>query len=104
MEIGMCTQCIISIFRPMKLKTNANPYFRNTKRSATFARRKYIALKPKTAKILDVNTMNGSVVTAKTAGMLSTANITSLNSIMIKTKNSGVAIFLPFSMVKNLSP
>ena len=48
--------------------------------------------------------MKGSVVTAKIAGMLSTAKMTSLNSIIINTSKSGVAMRLPFSMVKNFSP
>ena len=104
MEIGICTQCIISILIPIKLNTKAKPYLRKIKRSAKSASKKYMARRPKMAKMLEVRTMKGSVVTAKIAGMLSTAKMTSLNSIIINTSKSGVAMRLPFSMVKNFSP
>ena len=41
--------------------------------------------------MFEVSTMNGSVVTAKIAGMLSTASITSLTSTSTSTSSSGVA-------------
>ncbi|MNJ72783.1 hypothetical protein D3C77_694900 [compost metagenome] len=56
------------------------------------------------AKIFEVKTMNGSVVTAKIAGMLSTANIKSLASISTSTRNIGVAQRTPFCRTKNRSP
>ena len=96
MEIGICTQCIINILIPIKLNTKAKPYLRKIKRSAKSASKKYMARRPKMAKMLEVRTMKGSVVTAKIAGMLSTAKMTSLNSIIINTSKSGVAMRLPF--------
>jgi hypothetical protein len=54
------------------------------------ASRKNIARRPSTANTLEVSTMNGSVVIAKMAGMLSTAKITSVTAIRISTTNSGV--------------
>src|SRR5436305_1207767 len=42
------------------------------------------------AKMLEVKTMNGSSVTAKMAGMESTANTTSVTSTVIRAMNSGV--------------
>ena len=48
--------------------------------------------------------MNGSVVTAKIAGIESTAKIRSVNSTSSSTTNSGVAMRRPFSRTKNLSP
>ena len=52
---------------------------------------KYRARSPRMAKILEVNTMNGSRVTAKIAGIESTANTRSVSSIATSTSNSGVA-------------
>ena len=60
------------------------------------ASRKYSARRPMMAKMFEVKTMNGSVVTAKMAGMLSTANTRSLASISISTRNIGVAQSTPF--------
>ncbi|MNV90861.1 hypothetical protein D3C71_1852850 [compost metagenome] len=62
------------------------------------ASRKNIARRPSTAKTLEVSTMNGSVVIAKIAGMLSTAKITSVTAIRISTTNSGVNQRLPSRM------
>ena len=53
--------------------------------------KKNIARRPKIAIKFAVNTINGSEVTAKIAGMESTAKITSDASTKINTKNSGVA-------------
>ena len=47
------------------------------------------------AKAFDENTMNCSWLTASTAGTLSTAKITSVNSTSTSTANSGVARRLP---------
>ena len=41
---------------------------------------------------------------AKIAGMESTAKIKSVNSITATTTKSGVAIFIPFSIVKKFPP
>ena len=68
------------------------------------ASRKYMARSPMIAKIFEVNTMNGSVVTAKIAGMLSTAKTKSLASINTNTSNIGVAWRKPSIRTKNDSP
>ena len=47
------------------------------------------------AKAFDEKTMNGSWLTASTAGTLSTAKITSVASTSTSTANSGVASRLP---------
>ena len=52
--------------------------------------------------MLEVNTMNESVVMPKIAGTLSNANNTSLSSTHTKHRNKGVARRLPFSIVKKL--
>ncbi len=48
--------------------------------------------------------MNGSRVTAKIAGIESTAKIRSVNSTRTRTTNIGVASSRPLRRVKNLSP
>jgi hypothetical protein len=48
-------------------------------------------------------TMNRSVVTAKIAGIESTANVRSENPTSSSTTNSGVARRTPFSRTKNWS-
>ena len=63
-----------------------------------------MARRPRMAKMLLVSTMNGSLVMAKMAGMLSTAKITSVRPTSAITISSGVAKRLPFSTVKNFSP
>ncbi|MNI96772.1 hypothetical protein D3C73_1552950 [compost metagenome] len=68
------------------------------------ASRKYSARRPMMAKMLEVNTINGSVVTAKMAGMLSTANTTSVASITSSTTNMGVAYRSPPMRTKNDCP
>ena len=57
----------------------------------------------KMANILEVNTINGSLVMAKIAGMLSMAKITSENSINTNTKNIGVNQRTPLIFTQNLS-
>jgi hypothetical protein len=80
-----------SILAPTKTRTAANPSFRYTKRVIIPARRKYRARTPRMAKAFDVNTRNGSSVTAKIAGMESTANTTSVVSPATSTASIGVA-------------
>lgn len=48
--------------------------------------------------------MKGSPVTANTAGIESTANITSVSSIVMSARKSGVARLRPNSTAKNLFP
>lgn len=57
------------------------PFLTNSNLSAIAERRKYIERSPNTASILDENTMNGSVVMAKMAGIESIAknNISRFN-------------------------
>lgn len=59
-----------------------------------FARKKYMDLRPKMAKILELKTRNGSEVMAKIAGTLSKANRISVNSIIIRAINRGVAALI----------
>ena len=54
--------------------------------------------------MFDVNTMNGSRVTAKMAGMESIANTRSLPSIATSTSSRGVATHRPFSRTANRAP
>ncbi|MNR14158.1 hypothetical protein D3C85_1306190 [compost metagenome] len=61
-----------------------------------FDNKKYNARKPRIANILDVYKMNGSFEIAKIAGIESTANNTSVNSITATTTSKGVAIFTLF--------
>ncbi len=89
--VGMCQISISNIFTPIKVKITARPYCSKLNFSATPDNRKYIARRPKIANKFDVKTMKGSVVTAKIAGILSTAKITSLSSTIINTSSSGVA-------------
>ena len=51
-----------------------------------FTKRKNIDLKPNIANMLEKKTIYGSFVTAKIAGIESTANITSVNSTINNTK------------------
>src|SRR3989338_475804 len=64
----------------------------------TPASTKYRDRRPRMAKMLEVNTMNGSVVMASTAGTESTANTTSVDSITASTSRSGVAIHPPHQL------
>ncbi len=54
------------------------------------------------ANMFEVNTINGSVVMAKIAGMESTANNTSENSTTIRHAKDKVAVVLLFNFIKNL--
>jgi hypothetical protein len=58
--------------------------------SIKFAIKKYMERKPKIASALLAKTMNGSSVTAKIAGIESTAKTRSINSTMMSTRKSGV--------------
>ena len=81
---------------PTNNKINTRLYFIYLNLSIIFAKKKYKFLKPKIAKILEVNTMNESVVTANIAGIESTANNTSLNSTTIKVAKEAVMNLFPF--------
>lgn len=80
-----------SILRPTNERTNASPTFRKRKYPIIPAMAKYKERKPKIAKIFEVYTINMSLLIASMAGMLSTANIRSEDSIIIRTRNNGVA-------------
>ena len=70
----------------------------------TPASRKKSARKPRMAKTLDVKTINGSFVSAKIAGTLSTAKTMSVISMNTRHTNSGVACQTPLSRVRKLCP
>ena len=70
----------------------------------TPASRKNIERRPRIAKMLDVKTMKGSLVTAKIAGIESTAKIRSLISTQTSARKSGVARSWPFVRTKNAPP
>ncbi|MNT85676.1 hypothetical protein D3C72_2258640 [compost metagenome] len=55
-----------------------------------FTNKKNIDRKPIMAKMFEKNTMYGSLVTAKIAGIESTANNKSVNSTINNTRNKGV--------------
>lgn len=81
----------------MKDKIIAKPYFNFENICMKFDNRKYIDLKPKIAKIFEVYKINGSSgAIEKIAGIESTANNKSVNSITPTTTNNGVASFTPF--------
>ena len=54
--------------------------------------------------MFEVYRIKGSFEIAKIAGIESTANNKSVNSITATTTNKGVASLIPFCTVKNLSP
>ena len=66
--------------------------------------RKYIDRNPKIAKIFELNTINGSAVIARIAGMLSKANKISVSSMMSNATNRGVAARTPMRRIKKFSP
>jgi len=103
-RVGTVHQPAISILTPTNMSTPASPYLSRRKRAAMLARRKYRARRPRMAKMLEEATMKGSVVTAKTAGMESTANMASLMPIRTTTRNRGVNQRLPSRMTARLSP
>jgi len=59
---------------------------------------------PRMAKAFDVKTIKVSVVIASMAGTESTANMISVVSTRIRTKNRGVANHFPCCFKKNLLP
>lgn len=70
----------------------------------TVATKLYRALRDRMAAILDVYTTTGSSVTPKTAGMESTAKMTSDISMTASTTKRGVTFQMFSSWTKNLSP
>ena len=66
--MSMSNKRSLSIFTPTNVRISARPYFSRWKRSTTAASRKYSDRSPMIAKMFDVKTMNGSVVTPKIAG------------------------------------
>ena len=78
------------ILTPTKTSTMPSPYLSMWNLSCAPASRKYRLRRPRMAKTLLVKTMNGSLVTAKIAGTLSTAKTMSLTSIMHSATKSGV--------------
>ena len=66
-------------------------------------KKKYIERKPNMANILELKTINGLVVMAKIAGILSKAKRISVNSTKISTKNRGVATRRCFFFTKKNS-
>ena len=69
-----------------------------------FTSKKNIDRNPRIAKILEKKTMYGSFVTAKIAGIESSAKIRSVNSTINKTKNRVVISIFPFFLTKNWFP
>ena len=84
------------IFKPMKERIMANPYFSLLNKWMKLSRRKKRALNPSMANMLDVYRINGSLEMAKIAGIESTANSKSVNSMTATTTKRGVASFFPF--------
>jgi hypothetical protein len=76
--VGIFTKSTIDILIPTKIKIAANEYFKKWNFSKIPARAKYKDLNPKMAKTFEVNTINGSGVIAKIAGIESTAKIRSV--------------------------
>ena len=72
----------------MKISKNDKPTFKYLNLSIIPASKKNIERSPKMAKMLEKNTMYGSLVTEKIAGIESTAKIRSVNSMIIKTINN----------------
>src|SRR5690554_5394576 len=88
---GISNHSAISILTPINTKITAKPYFNKENLSPISAIKKYIARRPKMANKFDVKTIKGSVVKARTAGMLSTAKTISEISTNTNAKNNGVA-------------
>ena len=88
----------------MNVKSTAKPIFRKRNLSIIPANKKNMERNPIIAKMLEKNTMYGSFVTEKIAGILSTAKIKSVHSMINNTKNNGVTFFTPSIVTKNLLP
>ena len=84
----------------MAKSRSINRYFSFWKRFKMLETTKNKERKPKIANMLEKKTMYGSRVTAKTAGIESTANTMSENSMSNNTKNRGVTNNFPFILVK----
>ena len=93
-----------SIFTPTKNKTRATPYFKYANISTTPAKAKYKALNPRIAKIFDVIIINSSLVIAMIAGIESTANKISVDSIKSRVKNRVVIKRFLSCFTKNFPP
>jgi len=103
-QTGTSYRSATSIFTPTSASTAASPTFRCTNRSITPASRKNMARIPSTANAFDVNTRNGSVVTAKIAGIESTAKATSTKATARSTTSIGVASSRPRSRTRSRPP
>src|SRR5690606_6211931 len=68
------------------------------------AKKKYMERRPKIAIMLEENTIKGSSVIAKIAGILSKAKRISVNSMIISAKNKGVAAHIPIFFTNNFCP
>jgi succinate dehydrogenase hydrophobic anchor subunit len=82
----------------------ATPYLRYINKSTIPARTKYRALNPRMANIFEEIIMNVSLVIAITAGIESTANIISDDSIRRNVRNIVVANTFPFILMKKFFP
>lgn len=78
-------------FNPVNTKIAATPYFTYWNFSCNSPSKKYKFRSPKIAKMLEVYTMKVSVVIEKIAGIESIAKRISVNSIISKIANKGVA-------------
>jgi len=79
------------IITPTNVRMTARPYFNRWNFVTTCASRKNSERSPITAKMFDVNTMKGSRVMPKIAGMESMAKMRSVASTSSSTRSSGVA-------------
>lgn len=93
-----------TILRPTKTRMTPSPYFRNRNAFTMLCNTKKSERSPMMAKILEVKTTNGSLVSAKIAGTESMANMMSLNSMKANATNSGVTQVFPSISTQNLSP
>ena len=79
-----------NIFDPMNIRIIASAGFKYEKRHTAAANKKYNDLSPNIANILLVYTTNKSCVIKNIAGILSTAKMTSISSIINRAKKRGV--------------
>ena len=102
--ISICQNVCSNIFTPINVSSTPKPYFKVQNIFITLLSIKNNERNPNIAKILEKNTINGSCVTENTAGIESTANITSENSITNSTTNSGVIYLFPSTRAKKSWP
>ena len=102
--ISICQNVCSNIFTPINVSNTPKPYFKVQNIFITLLSIKNNERNPNIAKILEKNTINGSWVTENTAGIESTANITSENSITNSTTNSGVIYLFPSTRAKKSWP